>query len=368
MKLLYITNAINGSGGLERVLSVKASYLADNMDYEVHVLTLNNGHKNPFYDFSDKIKLHDIKVGGNPINYILQYKKGIQNIINTIQPEVISVCDDGLKGMLFPLIFGKKIPVIYERHVSKQIETRTDLVSPIHCFKIKLKFALMNFAGSKFHKFVVLTNGNLKEWELNNVEVIPNSLPFNNGEQSTLINKKILVVGKQSYQKGYDRLLDIWSLVHEKFPDWRLEVYGKLNPKFGLEAKAEALAISKSVHFYPPVKDIQKKYKEAAIYVMTSRFEGFGMVLIEAMSFGVPCVSFDCPHGPADIIENKEDGFLVEEGNIDNFVAALNLLIENNELRKKMGQVARKNAKQYAPEIIMPLWDHLFKSLIKKVK
>ncbi|HIE46079.1 MAG TPA: hypothetical protein EYP87_07955 [Flavobacteriaceae bacterium] len=103
-KLLYITNGINGSGGLERVLSIKASLLATNFNYQVHILVLNNAHKEPFYEFSDKIKFHSINVNGNPIFYFLQYKKGIKNILKKIQPNIISVCDDGLKGMLFPML------------------------------------------------------------------------------------------------------------------------------------------------------------------------------------------------------------------------------------------------------------------------
>ncbi|REE83090.1 glycosyltransferase involved in cell wall biosynthesis [Lutibacter oceani] len=364
MKLLYITNAINGSGGLERVLAVKASYLADKMGYEVHILTLNGGDKQPFYDFSQNIKFHDITVIGNPFNYLLSYRAGIKKTVKKIQPHIISVCDDGLKGMLFPVLFGKKIPVIYERHVSKQIENSTGSTSLAHSLKIKLKFAVMNVAGSKFHKFVVLTEGNLKEWKLNNIVVIPNPLPFNSGECATLTNKKVLVVGKQSYQKGYDRLLDIWSLVHDKFPDWSLEVYGKLNPTLGLEEKAKQFNIDKSLKFYPPIKDIQAKYKEAAIYVMTSRFEGFGMVLIEAMSYGVPCVAFDCPHGPADIIKDGEDGFLVANGDIDTFAAKLMALMENKALRQQLGTNALKDVNRFNVNEVVKKWDDLFQSLV----
>ncbi len=364
IQLLYITNGIHGSGGLERVLAVKASYLADKMGYEVHILTLNGGDKQPFYDFSHTIKFHDIKAIGNPFNYFLSYRSGIKKVIKTIAPDVISVCDDGLKGLLFPVLFGKKTPIIYERHVSKQIENKTDTISFVQRLKTTLKFRLMNFGASQFHKFVVLTNGNLKEWNLPNIVVIPNPLPFNSLEQSAHTNKKVLVVGKQSYQKGYDRLLDIWSLVQEKFPDWSLEVYGKLNPALGLEEKAKQFKIDKSLKFYPPIKDVQTKYKEAAIYVMTSRFEGFGMVLIEAMSYGVPCVAFDCPHGPADIIKDGKDGFLVANGDIDTFAVKLMALMENKALRQQLGTNALKDVNRFNVTKVVKKWDTLFKSLV----
>lgn len=349
---------------MERVLSIKASELADNWKYEVHIITLNNGYLNPFYTFSSGIQFHDVKVVGNPISYFSAYRKGIKNIIKDIEPDVISVCDDGLKGLLFTVIFGRKIPVVYERHVSKQIEHRehSSVVSNIWT---PIKLLLMNFGAKRFPKFVVLTNGNLKEWNLNNIVVIPNPLPFNGSEQSTLINKKVLVVGKQSYQKGYDRLLDIWSLVSKKFPNWTLEVYGKLDESLELELKVKELKIDETIRFNPPVKNIQQKYKEASIYVMTSRFEGFGMVLIEAMSYGVPCISFDCPYGPGDIIKDQEDGFLIENGNIELFADKLICLMRDMKLRKQLGTNGIKNVKRFGVSEIMKEWDVLFNSLLK---
>ena len=363
MKLLYITNGIKGSGGLERVLAIKASYLADKFNYKVHILTLNDGNNEQFFKFSPNITFHDIKVSGNPVTYFIKYRRGIKNTIKKIKPDVISVCDDGLKGMLFPILIGKKIPVIYERHVSKQIELGADKLSLLQQLTVNLKFRLMNAGGKRFHKFIVLSKGNLKEWNFNNLQVISNPLPFNASEVSTLKNKKVLAVGKQSYQKGYDRLIDSWKIVQQQHPDWQLEIYGKQDSCLGLEIKTNQLDLSETLCFYPPEKNIEEKYKEASIYVMPSRFEGFGMVLIEAMSFGVPCVSFDCPYGPADIIKNGEDGLLVKNGNIQHFSKAIIELIEKKEKRIKMGANAKENIKRYAPDAIVPLWDDLFKKL-----
>ncbi|BAX82636.1 glycosyltransferase family 4 protein [Labilibaculum antarcticum] len=366
MKLLYITNQICGSGGLERVLSVKASYLAEESGYQVHILTLNQTGEDLFYDFSNEIHYHDISVGGNPFRYLYSYRKGIKDVLDRVKPDIISVCDDGLKGMLFPVIFGKKIPVVYERHVSKQIEFNSDKDSFLKKIWLSVKLRLMNYGGSKFHKFIVLTNGNLSEWDLKNLLVIPNPLPFNPLEKSTLNNKNVLVVGKQSYQKGYDRLLEIWEKVHFVHPDWNLEIYGKINTDLDLESKAEKLGLNSVVNFYPPVKNIQEKYKNSSIYLMTSRFEGFGMVLIEAMSYGVPCVSFDCPYGPADIVDDNINGFLVPNGNIDMFAEKLVSLIKDFDLRSRMGKCSSENVLRYNPEKIVKQWDVLFRSLILK--
>lgn len=129
-----------------------------------------------------------------------------------------------------------------------------------------------------------------------------------------------------------------------------------------LESLIKEKAIENNFKLYRPVKNIQDKYLESSIYVMTSRFEGFGMVLAEAMACGVPCISFDCPHGPADIITNGEDGILVENGNIDKLAEAIYKLIENEELRIGMGQKAKANISRYSDKQVMKQWDELFKT------
>lgn len=359
MKLLYITNGINGSGGLERVLSVKASYLAEQYKYEVHILVLNESHLDPFYEFSPDIHFHSISVSGSPLSYFQAYKKGIQETVDKIQPDVISVCDDGLKGFLIPRIIKTSAKLIYERHVSKLIEANTE-DSLLKTMAIKIKWALMEQLGKRYDKFVVLTDGNQKEWpSLRNMTVIPNPLSFMPEESAELNNKIVICVGKISYQKGQDLLVKAWEIVHQKHPDWQLHLYGKENLDF-LDTKN----LKHNIHFFPPEKNIQQKYLESSIYVMSSRFEGFGMVITEAMACGVPCVSFDCDYGPGDIIADGQDGFLVENGIINELAEKLIVLIEDENLRKEMGKKAKDNVKRYLPEHIVKEWDDLFKSLV----
>ncbi len=365
MKLLYITNAVNGSGGLERVLSIKANYLVEKLNYKVNILTLNNGHDNSFFDFDSSIVFHDILVSGNPVSYVKSYFTGIRNTIKQINPDVIVVCDDGLKAFFLPTILGKSIPIIYERHVSKNIEIGKNYgISKLLLAKLKMK--TMDVFASSFSKFIVLTPENTKEWKLNNLQIIPNPLPFYPKESATLLNKKVIAVGKQSYQKGYDRLLKSWQKVHAKNPEWQLEIYGRFDASEGLEQLTKSLQIENSVYFFEPQKNIIDHYLQSSIYVMSSRFEGFGMVLIEAMACGIPCVSFDCPFGPSDIITNEVDGFLVENGNTNALAQKLSLLIEDTELRLKMGQHAKENVKRFLPENIMQQWDELFKSVVNQ--
>lgn len=362
MKLLYITNAINGSGGLERVLSVKAGYLAEKMGYEVHILTLNNGHEKPFYDFSKAIILHDVNVSGNPFSYIRSYLSGIKTTIRKVSPSVIIVCDDGLKAFFLPAILGTATPIVYERHVSKNIEIGMNF-GIWKLIAARLKMKTMDVLAGSFSRFVVLTEGNRKEWKNKNLQVIPNPLPFYPEESARLINKKVLAVGKQSYQKGYDRLLKSWQKVQQQNPGWQLEIYGKYDPLQQLEQLAERLGIAGTVHFFEPSADILTQYMESSVYVMSSRFEGFGMVLIEAMACGVPCVSFDCPYGPSDIITEGKDGFLAENGNTEDLAEKLNMLMEHPGLRSEMGLNAKANARRFLPGNIMEQWDELFKSI-----
>ncbi len=360
MRLLYITNGINGSGGLERVISIKDSLLVEDYGYEVSVLVLNNAHQNPFYTFSEKIKFYSIDVGGNPLKYWQSYKNGIQKTVNEINPDIISICDDGLKAFLIPQFLKTKAKIIYERHVSKQIEANVNDNFIKKTFNM-IKWLIMEKLAKKFSKFIVLTDGNKNEWKsLKNLEVIPNPLSFYPEETSVLENKKIICVGKISYQKGQDLLIKSWKIVNKNFPEWVLELYGKENDNF-LSTKNLNLI---NVKHFPPEKNIEKKYLESSIYVMSSRFEGFGMVLIEAMACGVPCVSFDCNYGPSDIIKNNEDGFLVRKENIVELSEKIMELIENETLRKEMGQKAKQNVKRYNSEMIVKQWDNLFKKLI----
>jgi glycosyltransferase involved in cell wall biosynthesis len=364
MKLLYITNGINASGGLERVLSIKASYLADHYDYEVTILSLNDNQLNPFYDFSDKIKMLSIPVTGNPLQYINLYCNGLKQIVNQIKPDVVSVCDDGLKGFFVPKIIRGRIPIIYERHASINLNFKRESSNLVFSIKNIIKYALMKRAAIKFKKFIVLTKGNLKEWKGDNLRVIANPLSFYTDVFASLEEKRVIVVGSHGFNKGYDLLLLAWKNVAEKYQDWNLEIYGKIDNNGTYQNQAEALGLKNSVTFFNPVKDIQNKYLRSSIMILPSRSEGFGMVLIEAMACGVPCVSFDCPQGPADIIQNGVDGFLVENGNTQELASKIIKLIEEKNLRKQMGAKAKQNVKRYLPEVIVKQWDELFKSLV----
>jgi len=220
---------------------------------------------------------------------------------------------------------------------------------------------MMERLAQKFSRFVVLTEANKQEWQsLKNIEVICNPLSFYPEKTSTCTTKTVICVGKISYQKGQDLLVSAWDQVWKKHPDWKLELYGYANEDF---LTTDALT-QKNIHHFLPEKNIMEKYLHSSIYVMSSRYEGFGMVLIEAMACGVPCISFNCNYGPADIISAEIDGIVVDKENTTILAREIVRLIENESLRKEMGENAKRNVERFLPVKIVQQWDDLFKSLV----
>ena len=363
MKILFITPKINNEDGIARVIAIKANYLIAKWNYEVAILTQNNGNSPLFYEFDTKITFHDIILKGNIFQFFYSYYKALNQKIATINPDIIIVCDNGLKAYTIPFFIKSKVPIILEMHSSKFIEEQETKKN----FLLVLKRKFINFfktsAINKFDNFIVETSGSIKEWNIKNTIVIPNPLWFSSETISQLNQKKAIAVGRHAHEKSFDRLLKIWQKVVEKHPDWQLEIYGKSSQNKDLQSLAKDLKITNNVTFFEPVKNIHDKYLEASMYLMTSRFEGFGMVLIEAMASGLPCIAYDCPVGPRGIISDQQDGFLIENGNQQNFEIAIITLIENENLRIEMGKKAKITSNKYQIDPIMEMWNKLFLDL-----
>lgn len=365
MKLLYITNQISGPGGLERVLSIKASYFADTFKYEVHILTMNDTPDQLFFEFSPSIQIHNIRVPSNKFGYVKSYMAKINQTIKKVKPDLVLVCDDGLKGLLFPFLFRTSAPLIYERHVSKEVARGTGPNTVFNKLRTRMVYTLMKWGGKRFDAFVVLTKGNLKEWDLNNTHVIPNPLPFHKGDMANLENKVVIAVGKQSFQKGYDRLIQCWIEVQKHFPEWQLHIFGSKDPGKETEKQVERLQLSSTIKLFEPVRNIREKFTASSIHVLSSRYEGFGMVIIEAMACGLPSVSFDCPYGPSDIIDDGKNGFLIPNGDIDALAKALMDVMGDFKKRKEMGKYAFESVDRFAMPVIGKQWKNLFEQLVQ---
>lgn len=366
MKLLYLVPSVNNEGGVARVLATKANYLVEKLGYEIHILTQNNGNSPLFYSFNNEIVWHDMILKGKKIKFFLNYKKELKKYCQEINPDVIVVADNGLKGYFVPILLGNEIPIIFESHGSKFLELKKRRYSFFSKLILSFQLFCKEFGGKKFTRFVVLSNESWSEWNLKNTVVIPNPLVLKTEDKATLQSKKVIAVARHSYEKGLDRLLILWQKVAIKYPDWILEIYGSKSKEVDLKQLASDLGILNSVQFYKPVKNIEEKYLEASILVMTSRTEGFGMVLIEAMAFGLPVIAYDCPVGPGSIITNNVDGYLIENGNEEQFIEKLSALMENQDLRKQLGQNGQKAVLRFDIETIMNQWNTLFEEVKKQ--
>ena len=354
MKILYITNGITGSGGLERVLSIKTNCFVEKYHHEICIFSLNEENKEPFYNFNSKIKFYSFSLSKNSIYNFYLYLKNLIQVVKFTKPDLIIVCDDGLKGFFLPLLFKRTYHMIYERHVSIQVFGNTK--------GSRLKLYLMRKLALLYDRFIVLTNENKNEWKgLTNICVIPNMSPFYSLKTSTLRSQKAIAVGKIAYQKGYEYMIEIWSYVHKEFPSWQLHIYGaKSSTYFNILEKIKYYNLENVVFLHDPEKHIEEKYLDSSIYLMTSRYEGLPMVLIEAMTCGLPCISFNCPCGPKDIIIDNVNGFLIPNNDIKLFAEKVLLLIRDEQKRLNMGQNARETSQNYSQNYLSSIWNDIF--------
>jgi glycosyltransferase involved in cell wall biosynthesis len=194
------------------------------------------------------------------------------------------------------------------------------------------------------------------------VRAIPNASPFDVGA-TDLESKIVLAAGRLSHQKGFDRLVPAFATVARKFPDWQLHIYGKGPDEEKLKQAILEADLEENVILKGLVPGLEQAFQDASIYAMSSRFEGLPMVLLEAMSKGVPIVSFDCPEGPRQLVEHGSNGLLVPEGDVDALGTALLRLVEDAEERRRMGRAALAAAQRYTADSVVGQWEELFRDL-----
>lgn len=377
LKIVYITPSIHTADGAARVLTMKANYFAEHFGYDITIL-LTEGKGLPyFYQVSDKIKIINYDLDFEQLwncpfwkkffIYIpkqIRFKRLVKKDLMRIRPDItISLLRREINFLTSIKDGSKKIG---ELHVNRS-NYRNFEQGNTNVFKnLFAKYWMQSLVSHLKHldKFIVLTEEDRLNWkELDNVTVIPNPLSFMPKVKSPLTEKRIIAVGRYVYQKGFDLLLEAWSLIENTCPDWSLTIIGDGN-RSEYESIIDKLNIDKTrCKLLGRTEHIQDEYIKSSLLVLSSRFEGFGMVLVEAMAYGLPVVSFDCPCGPKDIIEDKVDGILVNNGNVEELSKAMKWLTQHPEQLKAMSTMAIKNVQRFNIDKIAEQWHQLFESL-----
>lgn len=357
-KLLYITTNLQGSGGVSRILSVRLNYLVQAFGYQVYIINTTGNSNSMFYHIIEAIQITSFNNDKTNISNIFLYKKALKNAINNINPDIIVNCDNGLKGALLPYFINTKARLVYEMHSSK------DMVFDriIDNLKFKLSKLIVQKSIKKYNRFVVLTENHAKEWKGNNIQIIPNPITIPLSTFNCEKQKIVLAVGRFSLEKGYERLLNIWSKISVLYPEWKLEIYGAgdKNKYIGL---LENLNILETVVLKDAVDNIEEVYVTASFLVNTSFSEAFPLTIVEAMYYGLPVIAFETI-GAKQLILNEDNGYLIEQNDESTFAEKIKILIRNEEKLLLMSNKAIKSVQKYNLDSIMKQWLKLYNSLI----
>lgn len=383
MKIVYVYSTFATTGGTERILSEKASYLAEQFNYDVTIITCfqPKNEKNFFYT-SKKIKQINLE-----IPYFSQYKykypkrlwikwKVNRQLRNSISQYVMQEDPDILIGILrFKANYISKIKCrakkIIECHVVRYDTLYDAYVNqsfPIRFYRKIKEHVYLKTIERHADMIVTLTEKDSLLWKrAKRTEVVPNFSTMAISHYSDCTSKRVIAVGHLTWVKGFGRLIRIWAIVNSKHPDWHLDFYGEGDMYNTLMTLIQIYKV-KNITFHNVTADISHEYASSSICAVTSYYEGFSLVTLEAMKHGVPCVAFNCPFGPESIISDANSGFLVENGDIRIFADRLCRLIENDELRIHFSQNSIERAKHFDVDRIMSQWKALFENLCEESK
>lgn len=372
MRLLYIFRSLAVWGGIERILVDKMNSFAKLNDMDVYLLTTDQGNHTIPFQLDDRVRVKDLDIcfcrryqygRFRRIWMLHEMKSRFENLlaihIQEICPDVV-ICTTSDPISSIAKVKGD-IPLVVESH---SICSRTIGHGRNWLFRKINRYYFLKCL-SKTEALIALTTSDAMEWQQfhSNVKVIPNMVHIEEGKVSQQANKHAIFVGRFDYQKQVQSVIRIWSLVSKKYPEWVLDIFGDGEMANEIEMMAYQVP---NVKLHKPVSNIFDYYRESSFLLSTSLFEPFGLVIPEAMSCGLPVVAFDCPFGPAEIISDGVDGFLVENGDISEFVQKVGCLIDNIVLREEMGRRAIEASKKYSSEFIIPIWKRFFEDVSSK--
>ncbi|TYZ24504.1 glycosyltransferase family 4 protein [Selenomonas ruminis] len=360
-KICFFTHSMNNSGGVARVLANVANMFSDSGD-EVSIIVMDSCGES-FFRINTNIKILTLNNGicNSIVGQFIGAIKTVYELrkrIKQMQPDVVFAF--WTSRAIIAIIAGYKlgIPIVACEHTA-------------YCRARKDANIIRYIVYRQAAAIVSLTNEDAVRYKkINpNTYVIPNEINDLEIRKHNNSNEKVILsVGRWSREKGYDLLIEAWNIIANKYNGWKLKIVGdKEDLEFVEEvnAKIRNYKIGHTIEVKDATLDIMDEYDKADIFVLSSRWEGLPMVLLEAMSRGVASVSFDCPTGPRDIITNEYNGFLVNANNVKMLSEKIELLIQNNELRKKIGVRANKEiCEKYNREIIYAKWNEVLNQVV----
>ena len=377
MKIIYCIASVYNPGGMERVLLNKVRWLSERDGYEVAVVTTDQQGRPPFYAFPEKVRMTDLGInysvdnGRAPIAKILSYfhkrrqhRKALTELLLREKADIVVSLYPSESSFIPSIHDGSK--KVLELHYCKFFRLqygRSGLLGLADRFRTWQDGRIVR----RFDRFVVLTREDAGYWgALPNLQVIPNAALQLPDVQHDDTSRRVIAVGRLDYQKGFDRLLQAWALLPEDLrADWRLDIFGQGDWEPMLRQMTADLGITGSARINRPTTQIFQEYAASAFLAMSSHYEGFPMVLIEAMACGAPGVCFDFKCGPKDIIRDGENGLIVPEGDIPALARAMARLMRDDALRAQMSARAREVTDIYSEENVMKQWEKCFQDLLK---
>ena len=375
MKILYQIHSTYNPGGMERVLLNKVRYFVEEKGWEVVVVTTDQHSRPSFYPFPEGVRMIDLGVNysddnGKPFHkklfgYFrrrLEHRKRLAALLEQERPDIVDCFYPGESSFVPSLKDGSR--KVMELHQSKLFHHQYNR-SGLMGLADKVRARMDEMLVRRFDRFVVLTEEDAGMWgEMPGIRVIPNAANFIAEKYSDCTAKRVIAVGRLDYQKSFDRLILVWEKVHQQMPDWTLDIFGQGEWKEMLQRMIAERGVQDSIRLMGPTKNIGKEYSESSMIVMSSHYEGFPMVMIEAMACGLPAVSFDFKCGPRDIIKEGENGLVVKDGDIDGLAKAMMTLMRDDELRKKMGENAKRVVETFSEAKVMDKWVRLYEETI----
>ncbi|MBQ6253245.1 MAG: glycosyltransferase family 4 protein [Bacteroidales bacterium] len=357
MRIAYCIHSLNLTGGMERVLSVKASRLAEDYGHEVFILSASMKGRKPAFPLSPKVKLVDVGVSDRfGPGVFLSYGRALRKVLKQISPDItVSLCGNDVYFVPSSRDGSVKLAEFHFSHDKFFLKYGDTPYA-------RLRTRMLENALRKFRSLVVLTEADAKAWRevLPSVDQIYNPLTFPLGERSPLTAKRFMAAGRLERQKDYPSMVRAWEKVAARHPDWSLDIFGEGHQKDAVRRLISSRGLEGKVRLMERSSDIRSEMLDSSGLLLSSRFEGFPMVLLEGAAMGLPLVSFDCHHGPSEIVRTGETGILVPPGDTDALADAVIRIIEDEELRRRLGAGAYARAEAFLPERVMDQWNSLF--------